>query len=314
MKLALAPISYYWPRDTVLEFYRAAAHTAVDVVYLGETVCSRRHELKLRDWLEVADLLTAAGKEVLLSTPALIESESELKALRRIVENGRFMVEANDMGAVRLLEGRGPFAAGSGLNIYNPDVLEFLAGLGARRWVAPVELPSAALAAMQAQRPAGVETEVLAYGRLPLALSARCFTARRFNLQKDACGFRCLDYPDGLPLHTRDGRAFLVLNGLQTQSAAVCNLIRELPEMARLGVDVIRLSPRSQGMAEIAALFRRVAQQPGEAAAAAAQLNAVAPGDTCNGYWHGAPGIERVDAADMRQAPAADSAATEWRR
>lgn len=317
MKLALAPISYYWPRETVLGFYRAAAHTAVDVVYLGETVCSRRHELKLQDWLEVAELLTAAGKEVLLSTPALIESESDLKALRRIVENGRFMVEANDMGAVRLLEGRAPFAAGSGLNVYNPDVLAFLAGLGARRWVAPVELPSAALAAMQAQRPAGVQTEVFAYGRLPLALSARCFTARRFNLQKDDCGFRCLDYSDGLPLNTRDGRAFLVLNGLQTQSAAVFNLIREVPDMARLGVDVIRLSPRSQGMAQIAELFRRVAQHPCEAAAAAAQLVAVAPGDTCDGYWHGAPGIESIGAAglpDLRQAPPAVSPATESRR
>ena len=106
MRLALEPISYYWPRETVLGFYRAVADSEVDIVYLGETVCSRRHELRLPDWLDLAASLAAAGKEVVLSTQALIESESDLKIVRRITGNGRYLVEANDMGAVRLLEGR----------------------------------------------------------------------------------------------------------------------------------------------------------------------------------------------------------------
>ncbi len=78
---------YYWPRDTVLAFYEQAAAWALDTVYLGETVCSRRHELRLDDWLYLAEMLTAAGKEVVLSTQTLIESESDLKALRKIVDN-----------------------------------------------------------------------------------------------------------------------------------------------------------------------------------------------------------------------------------
>ena len=217
MKLALEPIPYYWPRETVFAFYRAVALSAVDVVYLGETVCSRRHELRLPDWLDLAHWLDAAGKEVVLSTQALIESESDLKALRRIAGNGRFLVEANDMGAVRLLEGKGPFVAGSHLNVYNPRTLALICALGARRWVAPIEMSRSALAGMMPSRPEGVETEVFVYGRLPLALSARCFTARRFNLQKDDCQFRCLDHPEGLPLRTREGQPFLVLNGIQTQ-------------------------------------------------------------------------------------------------
>ena len=294
MKLALEPIPYYWPRESVFAFYRAVALSAVDVVYLGETVCSRRHELRLPDWLDLAHTLAAAGKEVVLSTQALIESESDLKALRRITGNGRFLVEANDMGAVRLLEGKGPFVAGSHLNVYNLQTLELLRALGARRWVAPVEMPRSALAGMMQSLPEGVETEVFVYGRLPLALSARCFSARRFNLQKDDCQFRCLDHPDGLTLRTREGQPFLVLNGVQTQSAKVCNLVRELPEMAWLGVDIVRISPQSAHIAEIAALVKRVLLDPAEVVTVAAQLNALTAGGTCNGFWHGSAGIEQV--------------------
>ena len=294
MKLSLGPIPYYWPREMVFSFYRAMVLAPVDVVYLGETVCSRRHELRLPDWLDLAHVLDAAGKEVVLSTQALIESESDLKILRKIARNGSFLVEANDMGAVRLLEGGGPFVAGPYLNIYNPQTLEFIAAIGARRWVAPVEMSRAALAEMQRQRPAGVATEVLAWGRLPLAFSARCFTARRFNLQKDDCRFRCLDHPEGLILRTRDRQPLLVLNGVQTLSANTCNLARELPAMAHLGVDIVRISPQSVHVAEIAALFKRALEHPEEASAVAAELDQLTPGATCDGYWHGSPGIERV--------------------
>ena len=52
--LALAPLPYYWPRAQVFDFYAAIAATPVELVYLGETVCSRRHELRLADWVELA--------------------------------------------------------------------------------------------------------------------------------------------------------------------------------------------------------------------------------------------------------------------
>ena len=297
MKLSLGPIPYYWPREAVLDFYRAVAVSPVDIVYLGETVCSRRHELRLPDWIDLAHLLDAAGKEVVLSTQALIESESDLKLLRKIASQERFPLEANEMGAVQLLEGRRRFVAGSHLNIYNPRTLGFLADLGAQRWVAPVEMSRQALEEMQLQRPRGVETEVLVYGRLPLAHSARCFTARRFNLQKDDCGFRCLDHPEGLTVRTRDGNPLLVLNGTQTQSASTCNLVRELPAMAQLGVDIVRISPQSTHIAGIAVKFRDALQNPGEMAhAAASELDSFATGDTCDGYWHGSPGMNRAAA------------------
>src|SRR5512139_923295 len=103
MNLSLGPLLYYWSRDDVLAFYDEASNWPVASVYLGESVCSRRHLLRLPDWLALAEQLAAAGKEVVLSTQTLIESESDLKTLRRIVADGRFAVEANEWGAVRLL-------------------------------------------------------------------------------------------------------------------------------------------------------------------------------------------------------------------
>lgn len=296
MKLALGPILYYWPRNTVLAFYRAVLPAPVDTVYLGETVCSRRHEMRLDDWLEIAGTLTAAGKEVILSTQVLIESESDLKALRRLIPSG-YAIEANDMGAVRLLAGKARFVAGTSLNLYNRESLAFVAALGARRWVPPLEMSQDAIAALHAERPEGMETEVFVYGRLPLAYSARCFTARRFNLQKDDCGFRCIDFPEGLPVRTREHEPLFVLNGVQTQSARVLNLIRELPRMARVGIEAVRVSPAYADIVAITELFRRAIDTPDETEAAALDLERLTAGGACDGFWQAEPGMTDSRAA-----------------
>ena len=291
MNLSLGPLLYYWPRDDVLAFYEAAQGWPVARIYLGESVCSRRHLMRLPDWLELAEKLAAAGKEVVLSTQTLIESESDLKVLRKIVRDGRFLVEANEWGAVRLLSEAGlPFVAGSTLNIYNPETLDVLAGLGAHRWLPPVEVSRTALTALLQHAPANIETEIFAYGRLPLAYSARCFTARHYNLPKDDCQFRCLDHPDGLMLATREGEPFLALNGIQTQSAGVYSLIGEVPVLRELGVTSLRLSPQSRHMDRVVAAFD--AALAGDTGATAG-LAKVMPGPAVDGYWHGRAGLEQ---------------------
>jgi collagenase-like PrtC family protease len=290
MNLSLGPLLYYWSRDDVLAFYGEAANWSLARVYLGESVCSRRHLLRLADWLELAEQLTSAGKEVVLSSQTLIESESDLKTLRRMVGDGRFLVEANEWGAVRLLSAAGvPFVAGPTLNVYNHETLAVLAGLGAQRWLPPVEMSRATLTALLERAPAGMETEVFAYGRLPLAFSARCFTARHYNLPKDDCQFRCLDHPDGLALATREGAPFLTLNGIQTQSAGVYSLIGELPAIRELGVATLRLSPQSRHMGRVVEAFQ--AALAGEQGAASA-LARLMPGPPVDGYWHGRAGLE----------------------
>lgn len=294
LKLALGPNLYYWPRDTMFAFYESIAASKVDIVYLGETVCSRRRELRFSDWLGIAETLSAAGKEVVLSSLALIESGTDLTALRKITENGRFLVEANDMGAVHCLEGKVPFVAGPHVNIYNAATLDLFAGLGAKRWVMPLEMGRDDLDCVQKGRTKDLETEVFSYGRMPLAFSARCFTARNRNLPKDDCRFSCIDHPDGLLLQTRESQAFLVLNGIQTQSTKVYNLVTELAAMRALGVDVVRISPQAQHTPAVIALFDAVRQEQLAANEALFQMRDLMPDQACNGYWFGKPGLDQI--------------------
>ncbi len=297
MKLALGPLLYYWPRQQVFDFYDAIASAPVDIVYLGETVCARRHELRVQDWAEIAGRLAAAGKQAVLGTQTLIESESDLKTLRRVIDEKGFLTEANDMGAVRILaEEKRPFVAGPFLNVFNPATLSMLARLGATRWVMPVEMSADALRDLQAARPPGLDTEVFAYGRMPLAFSARCFTARHFNLQKDDCQFKCLEFPDGLLIRTREGEEFLTLNGIQTQSSRVYNLIGEVDALRELGVDILRISPQSQHTPELLEIFRARIEGTLDVQAARSRMAGLALAEPCNGFWYGKPGLDQIAA------------------
>lgn len=289
MKIALGPLLYFWPRPRVLAFYDEITAAPVDVVYLGETVCSKRRELGLDDWLALGERIAASGKEVVLSSLTLVEARSEAGAIRRLCANGRFRVEANDMTAVQLLAEQGlPFVAGPGLNIYNVHTLRCLLEAGLARWVMPFELSRDSLAGVLAEARAeglrdGFEMEVFGYGRIPLAYSARCFTARAHNLPKDRCGLRCIDYPEGLPLATQAGEPFLTLNGIQTQSARPYNLLPRWRELAGLGVDLLRVSPRAEATPRLIETLR----------AALDGLPAPLPagGQDCDGYWDGRPGM-----------------------
>ena len=292
MKLSLGPIQYYWPIETVQAFYTRARDWPVDIIYLGEVVCSKRRELRLLDWLEIADMLEGAGKEVVLSTLALMEAESELITLQKICENGDFKVEANDMAAVHLINSR-PFVAGPHLNLYNASSLELMRENGAVRWVMPLELSARTLGELQSGRPDGLETEVFAYGHMPLSFSARCFTARAHNVPKDQCELRCIDYPHGMPLQTQEDQELFTINGIQLQSGLPSNLLGEIESLRQLQVDVLRLSPQAEGMQQIVTAFD--AARKGEQSEAITALMA-AETEWCNGYWHGEAGMLNVNA------------------
>ncbi|MCP4044436.1 MAG: U32 family peptidase [Gammaproteobacteria bacterium] len=298
MKLSIGPIQYFWERQRVLDFYQQAADSAAEIIYLGEVICSKRRLVKPADWFAIGEELKQNGQEVVLSSLTLLEAASEMSSLKKLCRNESFMVEANDISAVQLLSVAGEdFVTGPSFNIYNDRSLRLLAGKGMKRWVLPVELGLDTLRDLQANRPEGVETEVFALGRLPLAYSARCYTARSHNLPKDDCQYKCLDYPDGAMLKTREDQEFLVLNGIQTQSALTHQVLDQLPDLKSLKVDVLRISPQYEHTFEIIDIFddaRRGAALPplGE------KLLGLLPLGACNGYI--------VEQAGMNLAPGSD--------
>ncbi|MGF1910532.1 U32 family peptidase [Vibrio kasasachensis] len=288
MKYALGPLLYFWPKQDVEAFYQQAKQSSADVIYLGETVCSKRREMKPAQWFDIAKELAGAGKQVVISTMALLEAPSEVNVMKRYIDNGDFSIEANDVSGIQLAyENKVPFVVGPAVNTYNAHTLNLFLKQGMVRWCMPVELSREWLGNVLTQcEQLGIrdqfEVEVFSHGYLPLAYSARCFTARAENLAKDDCETCCIKYPTGIQVQSQEGQEVFNLNGIQTQSGYCYNLINDLPGMQGM-VDVVRLSPL--GLDTFSELDRFRANEQGN--------NPIKIADRqCNGYWHRLAGLE----------------------
>lgn len=258
MKLTLGPILYNWDAELWRDFYfRIADEAPVDIVCVGEVVCSKRMPF-FQDFIpDVVERLSAAGKEVVLSSLALVTLERERRQTAALASESDLIVEINDVTGLTHMVGR-PHAIGPYVNVYNEATLSWLVHNGARRICLPPELPSSSIEALARACP-DVDLEVWAFGRVPLAISARCYHARLHKLTKDNCQFVCGKDPDGLPVTTLEGQQFLSVNGVQTLSASYSNLIEDLTELAAMGISSCRLSPQKCDMVSVAKVFRDVA-------------------------------------------------------
>lgn len=288
-RLTLGPVLFNWRPETLRDFYfRMADEADVDTVCVGEVVCSKRSPFITPHLPEIIARLAAAGKEVVLSSLALIMTEREVGEARDLAGTEGWLVEANDISVAAMLAPK-PFAVGPMVNVYNEGTLAYLESLGAIRVCLPAELPADIIAILA--KATNCEIEVQAFGRLPLAISARCYHARSRNLAKDGCQYVCADDPDGMAVDTLDDQAFLAVNGTQTMSYHYLDLLGDLDRLRAAGVRRFRLSPQNTDMAAVAALFRATMAGTIGHDEAAARLGALCPdAEFANGYIHGREG------------------------
>jgi O2-independent ubiquinone biosynthesis protein UbiV len=290
--LVLGPVLFNWQPDKWRDFYfRMADEADVDTVCVGEVVCSKRAPFFASLLPDVIERLQTANKQVILSTLVLIMNKREMEAIRSITapdnsDDSGILIEANDISATALLKGRahtiGPF-----VNIYNEGTLDYVARNGAKSVCLPVEL---GLDAIRSLVPASkAQLEVFAFGRLPLAVSSRCYHARAHDLHKDSCQFVCDKDPDGMDVDTLDNQPFLAVNGVQTMSHGFTDLTSSIAGLQDVGVERFRLSPHSNvDMVKVAGAFRAVSEGQIDSVEARAAFTPSSTDITfCNGYMDG---------------------------
>jgi collagenase-like PrtC family protease len=287
--LTIGPLMHHWPAARRRDFYaRIADEAPVDCVHLGEVVCAKRAPFFADELPAVIERLQAAGKQVVLSSLALVTTPQEVKSVVADAEAG-FLVEANDVSTIHALAGR-PHVVGPMVNVFNEDALAYVARLGAIRVAPPPEVSEDGLLRFAAAP--GVDIEATVFGRQTLSVAARCYHARSRGLHRDNCQFVCEQDADGLPIETLDHQPFIAVNGSSTMSHGYLALIADLPRLRAGGIRRFRLTPQDVDMVAVATLHRAVLDGTLDPDEALHHLRALT-GDTpfINGYAHATAGM-----------------------
>ncbi len=292
-KLTLGPLFFHWSPEKRRDFYyRMADEAPIDDVYMGEVVCSKREPFfdPYRDL--VIERLEQAGKQVILSSLALLTLPREMEALRRLSTGSR-LLEANDVAAVNLLAGK-PFIVGPMITVLNEGALSYLVSQGVKRLVFAAEMNGTAMQNL-AHTFQDIETEAQVFGRQPLAISMRCYSARAEGRDKDHCRFACAQEGDGLQADTLDGDAILTINGTQTLTSGCLVLTHEITALQQAGISHFRLSPQNVDMVRVAQAYRETLDGKIDSQMLSNTLKDIINQDQwINGFYHGKEGRNYV--------------------
>jgi collagenase-like PrtC family protease len=297
MQITLGPILFDWKKEDLFRFYDEAADMPVDRVYLGEVVCAKKKGLSVKELERIGKKLEKAGKEVVVSSLAIVSNEEELKLVRDII-NLPFAVEANDMSVFNVLPTfhsplpTSKIIAGPHITTYNVPSIEFLKSIGVKRIIFPVELSRDSLG--HCIQNTGIDAEIFAHGKVPLAFSWRCYTSRTYGLNKTNCQYHCKQHPDGMPLKTIEGEPTFTINGTSVLSALTYTLVEVIEDLKTIGVNALRISPQYQHTKKIVDVFRKRIDGiigPDEGLAV---LKETSPQGFCNGWYFGRAGKEHI--------------------
>ncbi len=285
MKISVGPAPSHWGRNKIESFYRELAQSPADYVYLGETICGYRSCFSPDFLGRICDELTRAGKEVYASSLTLVKDERQYRAFKDLAQRVQ-RIEINSPAFLGFAR-RYPAVTGIFLNVYNSAAADILAERKVKRIVLHPELGSQSVATI-AKR-CTVDTEVVVHGHIPIAISAACQTARSLGRNGDGCGKLCRRYPEGMVLEAGD-RPLFRIEGPQTLSAATYCLVEYLPQLAKVGVDTVRVLPQWNHTGRILRIYRYVLEHRRDCRDAAEELKAISPTGLCNGWFLGKAG------------------------
>src|SRR3989337_333241 len=304
MQLTLGPVLFDWKKEELLRFYDEAADMPVDMVYLGEVVCAKKKGLTVKDIEVVGKKLEKAGKKVVVSSLAVVSNEDELKLVRDIAQLP-FSIEANDMSVFNILnpltsilspegrgKGEGEVIAGPHITTYNVPSIDFLKSVGVKQVVFPVELSRDSMS--YCIQNTGIDAEVFAHGKVPLAFSWRCYTSRAYGLNKTNCQYHCKQHPDGMLLKTIEGEPTCTINGTSVLSALTYTLVELIEDLKAIGIKALRISPQYQHTKRIVDIFRKRIEGIIGPDEGLSMLKETSPQGFCNGWYWGKAGKEYV--------------------
>lgn len=293
MELTVGPNQFFWSAESWAQLYQDLATAPVDRVSLGELVCSKRLPFYNDRIPEAISSLVEAGKDVALTSLALVTLKRERKLTGELAEMG-VEVEINDLTAISYLPEYANFSVGPLVNVYNEGTLDWLARRGAVRVCLPPELPLESVRTLAAKgAELGLVIEAWGHGRLPLAISGRCYHARRHGRTKDNCQFACEEDLDGLDVRTMEDKPFLTMNGVQTLSDSYACAVHQIDILADAGVTALRLSPQSNGFIDLCGIYRAVLDRAMSPGAAVEEIIALDDNTRLSdGFLTGARGVD----------------------
>lgn len=293
MEITVGPNQFFWQADKWEALYSDLSNAPVNRIVIGEVVCSKRLPFYQDRIPRTVENIIASGKEVALTSLGLVTLKRERKQTAELAEMG-VEIEINDLTGLAYLPEGAAFSVGPLVNVYNESTLAWLASCGARRICLPPELPISSVATLAATgAKLGVDIEVWGHGRVPLAISGRCYHARLHGRTKDNCRFACEDDPDGLDVQTLDAQPFLAMNGVQTLSDSYSSVALQMDKLTEAGVSSIRLSPQSNGFVRLCREYRRLMDDEQTTVAFIEAISKQEPGiRLSDGFLTGKSGVE----------------------
>ena len=257
-----------------MEQLRAAIRFGADAVYLAADrfgMRARAANFALEDIPRAVEVAHAAGVKVHVTCNVLMNPTDidELPAyLREIDAAGVDALIIGDLGAFALAREHAPHVelhVSTQASVANAAAARVWHGLGAKRVVCAREMSLADIARLRQDAPPDLEIEAFVHGAMCMAVSGRCLissylTGRSGN--KGHCTQPCR-WSYTLEEEKRPGEHFPIEQddrGTFIMNAKDLNMIAHLDELARAGVDSIKIEGRNKKafyVATVVGAYRR---------------------------------------------------------